>query len=395
MACATQTRQLHQAAGLRTFMLSEVASRLPILLREPADEGSPVAGPGASDCLSEDDVLSFAAGGLKRVQIRRIDEHLGRCGTCSRLVTDVLGEDATSPSTNEAFPLVPFVFAPSSVVDDRFAILRPLGRGGMGEVYAALDLERQQVVALKTVRASRCDSRRAMAELAHELRAGGSIEHPNVCRIHATGVHEQHGLERLCVRFIVMDYIDGVTLGQRVREHGALPPAEARSIARQILLGLEAIHSGRIIHLDVKSDNVMLHSPLGVQRAVLIDFGLARATAARGVAARRVERPIGTPSYMAPEQLRGEALGPHTDVFGLGVVLYEMLTGRQPFAGARGALDVARAARESELPLRPAAIVSHVSLDVDAFVATCTRASARDRYPDARTALTHFDQIWR
>jgi hypothetical protein len=395
MACAIQTPELPQAAGLRTFMLSEVASRLPMLLREPAGGDAPLTVPCASDCLTEDDVLSFAAGGLERTHVRRIDEHLGRCGTCLRLVTDVLGEVAPASSTHDAFPLVPFVFAPSSVVANRFAILRPLGRGGMGEVYAALDLERQHVVALKTVRAARCDSRRAMAQLAHELRAGGSIDHPNVCRIQAAGVHEQHGLDRLCVRFIVMDYIDGVTLGQRVREHGALPPADAQSIARQILLGLDAIHSGRIVHLDVKSDNVMLQSQRGAQRAVLIDFGLARAMAAPGVAARRARGPMGTPSYMAPEQLRGEALGPHTDVFGLGVVLYEMLTGRQPFAGARGALDVARAARESELPLRPAAVCSQVTLDIDDFVATCTRPSASDRHPDARTALKHFDSIWR
>jgi serine/threonine protein kinase len=381
---ALGTRLLNPGGGF----LDELYDTLPSFLRELAPELAPPES-DSSVCLSEDEVLNFTAGQLEAAQLRRIDDHLGHCSICSRVVTDVLGELAGPTESYRQLPNVPCVFSPSTTVGGRFVIERLIGRGGMGEVYKAFDLKRQRSAAIKTVLAARCDDRRAMTRLAVELAATRKITHPNVCRALGTGVHLEGDLS---FRFIVMDYIEGETLGQRSRRQGALPLPEALLVARQILLGLEAIHAAGVAHLDVKSDNVMLregHEP----RAVLIDFGLARATAT-GKAARRQHRsPAGTIWYMAPEQLSSQPVGPHTDVFGFGVVLYELLTGNHPFAARHASEVLARSSSSDELPLRPSQVAPMVLEGVDEFVAGCTRADPADRYPDASAALRHLDRL--
>jgi serine/threonine protein kinase len=383
-----------QPVDVRRSILSDVSETLPSLLREPPTEAVALPHSQSADCLTEDDILSFTAGSLDTRQVRRIDEHLGDCNTCSRLVTEMLGELAGPSATHPQFPLIPFVFAPATRVANRFAIQRLVGRGGMGEVYEALDLQRQRTVALKTVLAARSDSRQAMARLTLELHATRLIEHPHVCRAHDMGVHDDGAPGGLWLRFIVMEFIEGETLGQSVRNAGALPLPEARAIARQILLGLQAIHAAAVVHLDVKSDNVMLREGPGQPHAVLIDFGLARAIVQGTVLPRRVRSPAGTVSYMAPEQLLNQPVGPHTDVFGFGVVLFEILTGTHPFSDHPCSLAATRTLREAELPLRPSHVVSGISPELDDFVATCTTADPCHRFADATTALKHFDSLW-
>ena len=374
--------------------LLDCADRLPTIFSEPVPSADTEA--LASDCLSEDDLLGFAAGQLKSHEIQHIDEHLARCSLCARVITDVLGE-LTPPSA--AHPLlVPCVFPPATKVAQRFVIERLIGRGGMGEVYAALDLQSGQVVAIKTVLAERCDSRRAMSHLVGELDAARAIEHPNVCRARGMGVHVDDGAPGTACRFIVMDYIDGETLGARYRREGALPRGQALSVARQILLGLQAIHAAGIVHLDVKSDNVMLRASRA-PHAILIDFGLARPARPDRSEPERNRSPCGTVSYMAPEQLLRQPLGPHTDVFGFGVVMYELLTGAHPFCerpasalGDRDRLET-RALRENELPIRPARLFEGLPARLDDFVAICTQPDPQRRFADATTALRFLDSL--
>jgi eukaryotic-like serine/threonine-protein kinase len=159
------------------------------------------------------------------------------------------------------------------------------------------------------------------------------------------------------------------------------------------LLGLKAIHAADVAHLDVKSDNVMLHDNSHEPHAVLIDFGLARAAAAGAPLPDCPRSPAGTVSYMAPEQLRNQPVGPHTDVFGFGVVFYELLTGLHPFAARERSSVELKTLREDELPLRPARVSSSVPVEIDDFVAACTRADPAARYPDAAAALQQFDQL--
>jgi serine/threonine-protein kinase len=367
--------------------IQDLAETLPTCLRENLP-WLVASEPVGSECLSEDEVLDFTSGQLAGEHVRRIDEHLGECHVCSRLVTEMLGELAERSSTHAV--LVPCVFAPSTLVGGRFEIERLIGRGGMGEVYEARDTQRGRTVALKTVLAARCDSPRAMARLSGELHATLALEHPNVCRAHGMGVHVESEPNGVSCRFIVMEYIEGETLGQRTRREGAPPLGEALSIARQLLLALHAIHRAGIVHLDVKSDNVMLRA--GAEpHAVLIDFGLARPTLSNLHTPTRHQSPLGAALYMAPEQLARHPVGPHTDVFGFGVVLYELLTGVHPFQVHQASSLEARTLRENELPLRPSRALDSISEPLDELVAGCTQPDPSSRISDAAAALRYLD----
>jgi serine/threonine protein kinase len=349
-----------------------------------------------AECPSEDDVLSFTNGQLDAAHVLGIDEHLARCSSCSRVVTDLLSELAAPSGTHPM--LVPCMFPPATQVAGRFSIERLIGRGGMGEVYAAVDQRHGRTVALKTVLATHCDSRRAMMRLVAELRATRRIRHPNVCRARGMGMHTHDAANGMCCRFIVMDYIEGETLGQRTRREGVLPLPEALRVGRQILLGLEASHAAGVVHLDVKSDNVMLRAG-SESRAVLIDFGLACTTPAGTFQPRPQGSPRGTPSYMAPEQILNQPVSPHMDVFGFGVVMFELLTGQHPFRSRQRSpigpseLLETRALRAEELPLHPALTLGSLSKRLDDFVAACTEADPHHRIPNAATALAHFDSL--
>lgn len=373
--------------GDETF-LHDFADTLPTCLRENMPPLAP--DPFGSECLTEDEVLNFTGGQLAGEQIRRIDEHLGYCSTCSRLVMDMLGDLAEQSTTHPV--LVPCVFEPSMKIAGRFVIERLIGRGGMGEVYEAWDLKRRRTVALKTVLAASCDSRQAMTRLAGERRATLELEHPNVCRADGIGMHTEGGANGIRCRFIVMEYIEGETLKQRTRREGTLPLRQALAIARQILLGLQAIHQANIVHLDVKSANVMLRA--GAEpRAVLIDFGLAQPILSDDLTPTRPCSPRGTASYMAPEQLASQPVGPRTDLFGFGVVLYELLTGTLPFKVRHGSVLETRTSCEKPLPLRPSRVLGSISAKLDDLVAGCTQPDPRNRFPDAATALRYLDAL--
>jgi eukaryotic-like serine/threonine-protein kinase len=386
-------RFLDACASPRRSLAQEVSDTLPSLLLDSSDRETADHEPSQTDCLSEDEVLNFCDGQLALQKLRRVDEHLSQCSLCSCLVADTLG-DLVRPSTPHAlFPLVPFVYAPGTRVAGRYVIRRLIGRGGMGEVYEAFDLRRERAVALKTVLATRCDSRQAMARLKLELNIGRRIHHPNVCRAYETGTHEDGGAVRM--RFITMDLVEGETLGQRLRTRGALPTPEARAVARQVLQGLAAAHAQGVLHLDVKSDNVMLRDEPGGLHAVLIDFGLARCAPSGEPASTGRRHPAGTVSYMAPEQVLQQPIGPATDIFGFGVVSFELLTGRHPVTLQSGNAMPPRRLRSAELPLHPARAAAGISPDVDRFVAACTGADRERRFPDAATALEQLDRLWR
>jgi serine/threonine protein kinase/WD40 repeat protein len=200
---------------------------------------------------------------------------------------------------------------PGRILGERYEIRERLGRGGMGEVFRAFDLKLRVDVALKALRAGRVGSQQALEQLRGEVRAAREVVSPNVCRIF--DLVEEDGQE-----FVSMEYIDGGTLAEALRERGPLAVQEAHEIASQFLSGLEAIHQAGLVHRDFKPENVMITR---AGRVVVMDFGLAKA---------RTEGPAGTisgtPAYMAPEQARGEGVDARADVFAAGIVLSEMLT---------------------------------------------------------------------
>ncbi len=211
---------------------------------------------------------------------------------------------------------------PGSVVAGKYRILGEIGRGGMGIVYEADDLWLRRPVALKFLPVELTDDIEARERFVHEAQAASVLDHPHICTIHEIGESE-HGQ-----MFIAMALCNGESLRTKIKR-GPLPPAEALSFAAHVAEGLAAAHASGIVHRDVKPANILITKD-GTARVV--DFGLAKiAGEARLTQAGRA---VGTVAYMSPEQLRGDDVDSRSDIWSLGVVLYEMLTGALPFAGA-------------------------------------------------------------
>ncbi|HEX7809082.1 MAG TPA: protein kinase, partial [Thermoanaerobaculia bacterium] len=207
-----------------------------------------------------------------------------------------------------------------------------LGVGGMGEVYEAEDRELRETVALKIIRPEIASNTRILERFRREIQLARRVTHPNVCRIYDVSHHlsrsEAGEVERK-ITFVSMELLHGRTLSSQLREHGRMSTGDALPIVRQMAAGLDAAHQASIVHRDFKSANVML----APNRAVITDFGLAHETEAKDARLTDSGVVVGTPDYMAPEQLEAGPITPATDVYALGVVLFEMVTGRLPFHG--------------------------------------------------------------
>jgi tetratricopeptide (TPR) repeat protein/TolB-like protein len=216
-------------------------------------------------------------------------------------------------------------FQPDDVLDGRFRIESEIAQGGMGIVYVAWDQKLERRIAIK------CAKTGFRKRLPPEVRHAQEISHPNVCKIFEIHTAQTSAGE---MDFVTMEYLEGETLAERLKR-GAVPEPEARSIAVQLCSGLAAAHSQGVIHGDLKSNNVILTKVADAStRAVITDFGMARATEAAQSTMQSGPRG-GTPDYMAPELWKGEKASVSSDVFALGVMLHELVSGRKPVAGER------------------------------------------------------------
>ncbi len=202
-----------------------------------------------------------------------------------------------------------------------YRVLEHVSGGGMGVVYQAEDLRLSRIVALKFLPPELTRDPEAKARFLQEARAASVLDHPNICTIHEVGETEGGRL------YLAMPYYDGETLRKKI-ERGPLPIEETTDIAQQIARGLAKAHRGGIVHRDIKPANLMVTGD-GVVK--ILDFGLAKLVGAAAIT--RTGSSVGTPAYMSPEQARGEEVDHRTDLWSLGVVLYEMLAGRRPFRG--------------------------------------------------------------
>ncbi|MDZ4699786.1 MAG: protein kinase [Rhodothermales bacterium] len=200
-----------------------------------------------------------------------------------------------------------------------YTLVREIGRGGMGVVFQALDERLDRAAALKFLALSRNDDPDARARFLQEARASSALDHPNICTIYEIGESEA-GLV-----YIAMSYYEGRTLRYRLRE-GPCPLDEAVTIAREVADGLACAHGAGIIHRDIKPENIFLTDSGGVR---ILDFGIAKLLREQELTEAGAR--VGTPAYMSPEQLRGEPVDARTDLWSLGVVLFEMTAGRRPF----------------------------------------------------------------
>ncbi len=281
-----------------------------------------------------------------------------------------------------------------------YRVLEVLGGGGMGVVYAAEDLKLGRRVALKFLPQEVRDDPRALERFECEARAASAREHPNICSVYELGEHDGQP-------FIAMHLLEGQTLRQRIAREGPLPLEELLDFATQICAGLQAAHEKGIVHRDIKPANIFLTDR---KEAKILDFGLAQLQgpeilgqeSCEGTPAREVGSPmatentgftvtgvtLGTAAYMSPEQVRGEKLDARTDLFSFGLVLYEMATGRQAFAGETAA--VLREAILSRTPVPVCRLNPEIPVTLEKIIGKALEKDRELRYqtaPDLRDAL--------
>src|SRR5246127_3906523 len=282
-------------------------------------------------------------------------------------------------------PVVPnstfsgLLLQPETIVGNRYRILQVLGEGGMGAVYKAVDRELNRVIALKVIRPELASNPEILQRFKQELILARQVTDRNVIRIFDLG--EAGG-----IKFITMEYVEGQSLYQILREKGKLPVAEAMDIMRQMLSGLQAAHSEGVIHRDLKPGNIMRDSQ---GRVVVMDFGLARSLAGDGMT--RTGTMMGTMEYMSPEQAQAKELDARSDIFTSGLICYELLTGKMPYHANRVLAGLLKRMQERAIP--PSDWDASIPQPVSELVSKCLERDPANRWQSAEEILDRIDEI--
>ncbi len=219
------------------------------------------------------------------------------------------------------------ILSPGDVICERYRVIRFIDRGGMGEVYEVEDWELQARIALKTITSERASSARQISRFRQEIQLARKVSHPNVCRVFDLGRHKDKLHTDLL--FLTMELLEGETLSAYLQRHGPMTCEQALPLVRQMVSALAAAHQLGIVHRDFKAGNVMLQQTARGPLAKVTDFGLATNPECDETVAESVVDVVGTPEYMAPEQLRGQCSS-RTDIYALGLTVFQMLTGKLP-----------------------------------------------------------------
>ena len=262
--------------------------------------------------------------------------------------------------------------APGEIFAGRYQVIEDLGKGGMGRVYKAYDTEVKEKLALKLLNPEIADDERTIERFRTELRLARTISHRNICRMHDLGREGS-------TYYITMEYVPGEDLKGLIHRIGALPVGKAVSVARQVCEGLEEAHRAGVVHRDLKPQNIMIDRE---GNARIMDFGIARSVKGKGITGANVL--IGTPEYMSPEQVDGKEAGPRSDLYSLGIVLFEMLTGRRPFEGET-TLSIA-VKQKSEAPPDPRKLNPQIPEALALLVLQCLE-KAPEKRPAGAAAL--------
>ncbi|QVI29889.1 Stk1 family PASTA domain-containing Ser/Thr kinase [Mycolicibacterium neoaurum] len=259
---------------------------------------------------------------------------------------------------------------------DRYELGELLGFGGMSEVHRARDIRLHRDVAIKILRADLARDPNFSQRFRREARHTAALNHPSIVAVYDTG-EAQTSTGRL--PFLVMEYVDGMTVSQLIQQHGTLPPAQAMAIIDGVCTALEFSHSRGIVHRDIKPANIMV-TPSGAVK--VMDFGIARSmNATTGERLTATSAVVGTAAYFSPEQARGQQVDARTDVYSLGCVLYEMLTGQAPFTGDTPLSVAYQHVRER--PVAPSKRHPGISPELDAVVLTALAKKPGKRYQSA------------
>jgi serine/threonine-protein kinase len=261
---------------------------------------------------------------------------------------------------------------PGSVIAGRYQVEAQIGQGGMASVYRAEDIQLGRKVAVKVLHAQYAEDQEFVERFRREAKAAAQLQHPGIVSVYDTGSWEG-------TWYIAMELLEGPTLKERLVAEGRIAPGEAIAITEQILRAVRAAHRDGIIHRDLKPHNVILDED---GRPKVTDFGIARRGASDMTATGSI---LGTAHYIAPEQAQGEVITPRTDLYAVGVVLYEMLTGRTPFEGD-SAVSIALA-HVNNTPRSPRSLVPEISPALDAVVLRALAKRPSDRFADADAFL--------
>src|ERR1043165_5094781 len=264
---------------------------------------------------------------------------------------------------------------PPRLLGGRYELDGVVGRGGMAEVYRARDLRLDRIVAVKTLREDLARDQTFQARFRREAQSAASLNHPSIVAVYDTG-EDMAGPSP--VPYIVMEYVDGRTLRDLLRQDRRLLPERAVELVDGILRALDYSHRGGIVHRDIKPANGMITRAGDVK---VMDFGIARAMADSAATMTQTAQVIGTAQYLSPEQARGERVDARSDLYSTGCLLYELLTGRPPFLGDSPVAIPSHHARENPVP--PSRLDPEVPPWADSIVLRAMAKDPRERYQSA------------
>jgi len=265
------------------------------------------------------------------------------------------------------------------LLDGRYRVEDKIATGGMSTVYRGLDVRLDRPVALKVMDARYANDSQFLTRFQREARAVARLKDPGLVAVYDQGLDAAHP-------FLVMELVEGGTLRELLRERGPMPPHAAAAVLRPVLGGLAVAHRAGLVHRDIKPENVLVSDDGEVK---LADFGLVRAMAEAGITSTSVI--LGTAAYLSPEQVSSGAADPRSDVYAVGILAYELITGATPFSGDNP-LAVAYLRMDHDVP-HPSSAISGVPPAFDEFVARATARNPDDRYADAGEMAEDLDAI--
>ena len=298
------------------------------------------------------------------------------CGNCG---SSLYAPEKVSPPPAETLRMPLKELSTGTIFARRYEVIEELGKGGMGRVYKAFDKKIKEKVALKLLRPEISSDEETVERFSNELKYARKIIHKNVCRMFDLG--EEEG-----THYITMEYVSGEDLKRMIRMMGRLSPGQAVSITRQVCEGLAEAHKLGVVHRDLKPQNIMIDRE---GNARIMDFGIARSLKAKGITDGGII--IGTPEYMSPEQVDGKDTDQRADIYALGVILFEMLTGKVPFEGDTP-LSIA-VKHKTEAPQDPRTLNAQVPLDLSQLILKCLEKDKKNRPQSAEEVLSQLSKI--